>query len=231
MNKSHRTNLNEYVFPATCQFFDTLLGSSIAELYVHRDYMICVTRNQIYLLTFTEDHQLQWKNIFDCEKDIDSEGKLRKIKYNQTHNSIYSIFYQNKTPKIMIRIDLDSEEDMYFTHKVPSDAFNYSVDPNDANKIWIVKEGEVVDIDLKERNVQLMENEAFEEVNNQYLIRGKSKIEGLTIGLKGEYYYVYEHNNIKKYNAIKNELVLTLEGHVYEIEKMVFSKDMNMLIR
>jgi hypothetical protein len=131
----------------------------------------------------------------------------------------------------MIRIDLDSEDEMYYTHKLPIDVTNFCVDSANGNRIWIVKEGEVIDINLKERNYQLMENDNLDDQNYHCLIRGKGKVEGLTIDPKGEFYYVYEHNNIKKYNTLKNELVLTLEGHVFEIEKMVFSKNMDLLIR
>ena len=222
----------EEEIPVTCQFFDIGLGSSVAELYLHseKDQLIGMTRSQMFFLQFDSDHQMQARIVFDSEKDLDSQGKLRKIVFDSSHQSVYSIFYQNKTPKIGVRLDLTSNEDMYYSHKIPEDVTSFAVDPQNPNKLWVVRENEIVALVLKERNFQLMEAEDLEK-NLAVLVRGKGKVEGLTFGKKGEFYYVYEYNNIKKYSSAENHLISTLEGHAFEIEKLVFSKDMSYLFR
>jgi hypothetical protein len=182
-------------------------------------------------MNFNLEQQLQWKIIFDSERDLDSEGKLRKIKFSEKHGSLFTCFYQNKTPKIMVRIDLSSFEGMYYTHKVPVDCNGFTVDHEDPNKIWLICENEVEGITLKKRNNQLVENDFNEGENREVLVYGRNKIEGFSIGPNGDCYYVSENNYIKKYGLTKNELLCTFEGHAFEIEKMVFSDDMRYLIR
>lgn len=229
--RSPETDDKDVSFPVTCQFYDTFLATSIAELYVHRDQLVCVTRSQVYLLRFNRDNQLEWKNVFDCEHDLDCQGKLRKIRCVSAHGSVYAIVFQDKTPKILLRVDLESDERMFFTHKLPCDAKNFAVDPEKADRVWVVREDEVASVSLKERNFQLMENERQEESGQDRLVRGKAQVEGLTFTHAGDAYFVYEHNTIKKYSAAKNELILVLEGHLFEIEKMVFSRNMDFVAR
>lgn len=216
---------------ATCQFFDTRLDTSIAELFVHGDHLVCVTRTQVYLMNFNLEQQLQWRIVFDAERDLDAEGKLRKIRYSAEFASLYTCFYQNKAPRVMVRIDLDSAEGMYYTHKLPPEFLSFATDPGHANKVWVISMNQVEGILLKPRNDQLVENEFPGDQEREILIQGKGRFEGLTLSPSGEFYFVSEHNYIKKYSLSKHELIYTLEGHSFEVEKMVFSRDMRYLIR
>lgn len=231
--KQVEADAEEASVPVTAQFFDTFLGTSIAELYVHSGSLVCVTRSQMYLLRLDRERQLQWRNVFDCAHDLDAEGKLRKIKYSAAHASVYATLYQAKTPKVLVRVDLkaESEERMFFTHKLPPDASDFAVDPTSANKAWAIRGNQVECLELRERNFQLVENERAQEPRARVLECAKSQVEGLVFGRGGEACFVYEQNTIKKYSTAKNELLFALEGHTFEIEKLVFSADMGFVVR